>query len=160
MNKLKTWDEIRGIVIQSRNDHKKVVFTNGCFDILHAGHVHYLEEARGLGDLLIVGLNSDSSVRRIKGKSRPINNQEDRAVVLGALCMVDYIVIFEQDNPYELISLIQPDILVKGGDWSPENIIGGDLVISRGGQIKSIPIRTSISTSDIIAKIRCDDDGI
>ncbi len=106
---------------------KKIVFTNGCFDILHAGHVKYLEEARNFGDILVLGLNSDASVRRLKGNSRPINNQEDRAIVLSALEAVDFVVVFEQDTPYELIALVKPDILVKGGDYEGKEVVGSDI---------------------------------
>ena len=110
-----------------RRLNKKIVFTNGCFDILHAGHVKYLEEAKSYGDVLVLGLNSDASVRRLKGESRPINNQEDRAVVLSALEAVDFVVIFDEDTPYELIKLVQPDILVKGGDYEGKEVVGADI---------------------------------
>ncbi|MGD8560876.1 MAG: D-glycero-beta-D-manno-heptose 1-phosphate adenylyltransferase [Desulfarculaceae bacterium] len=132
-----------------------VVFTNGCFDLLHAGHVRYLAQARSLGDLLILGLNSDESVRSLnKGKDRPLVPQEQRAEVVGALAAVDLVVIFEEPTPYELIDQIQPDLLVKGGDWEPERIVGADLVQSRGGQVHSLPLTPGISTTDLIKRIR------
>jgi len=133
--------------------HKKIVFTNGCFDILHAGHVLYLQAAKELGDILIVGLNSDSSVKRLKGDSRPINNEHDRAIVLAGLASVDYVVIFEEDTPYELIKKIQPDVLVKGGDWAVEYIVGHDIVQKKGGMVKSLLFVDGKSTTDIIKKI-------
>ncbi len=130
-----------------------LVFTNGCFDIIHAGHCHYLEEARRLGDILVVGLNSDESVKRIKGKGRPIIPQEQRAKVLSSLQPVDYVVIFNEDTPFELIRSIKPDVLVKGGDWSPENIVGKDFVESYGGKVVTIPFRYDVSTTSIVEKI-------
>ncbi|HOV16482.1 MAG TPA: D-glycero-beta-D-manno-heptose 1-phosphate adenylyltransferase [Candidatus Cloacimonadota bacterium] len=134
--------------------NKKIVFTNGCFDILHAGHVQYLEQAKKLGDILVVGLNSDASVRRLKGENRPINKQEDRALVLAALEFVDYIIIFEEDTPYELIKTVNPDVLVKGGDWKETDIIGADIVQAKGGIVLSLPLRPGLSTSKIIEEIK------
>jgi rfaE bifunctional protein nucleotidyltransferase chain/domain len=151
--KLKSWDEIEKIVHSLHEQHKKIVFTNGCFDILHAGHVAYLCDAFEYGDVLIVGLNSDASIRKLKGNARPINSQHERAYVLGGLSSVDYIVIFEENTPYNLIKLIKPDILVKGGDWLPEKIVGHDIVISYGGSVKSLLYREGFSTSDTIGKI-------
>jgi len=133
---------------------KKIVFTNGCFDIVHAGHVLYLESAKNLGDVLIVGVNSDASVQRLKGDSRPIIPQEERTVVLGALESVDYVVIFDEDTPYELIKQIKPNILVKGGDWAVDEIVGADLVLDYGGTVKSLSFREGISSSEIIQRIR------
>ncbi|MFB3844969.1 MAG: D-glycero-beta-D-manno-heptose 1-phosphate adenylyltransferase [Candidatus Cloacimonadaceae bacterium] len=134
--------------------NKQIVFTNGCFDILHAGHVQYLEQAKKLGDILVVGLNSDASVRRLKGENRPINKQEDRALVLAALGFVDYIIIFEEDTPYELIKIVNPDVLVKGGDWKETDIIGADIVQAKGGIVLSLPLRPGLSTSKIIEEIK------
>ena len=139
--------------ILSRKRNKTIVFTNGCFDILHAGHVKYLAEARKKGDLLVVGLNSDASVRRLKGPCRPVNSQKDRAAVLGALEAVDYIVIFGQDTPLGLIRSLHPDILVKGGDWPKHKIIGAEIVLARGGKVLTIPLVKGRSTSGIIKKI-------
>ena len=135
------------------HEEQVVVFTNGCFDILHAGHVKYLREAASLGEVLVVGLNSDASVKRLKGSSRPVNNQEDRAEILCALGFVDYVVIFDEDTPLELIKIIQPDVLVKGGDYKPENVVGADFVKSRGGELFLIPFVEGKSTTNIIRKI-------
>ncbi len=131
----------------------KVVFTNGCFDIIHAGHVDYLEKAKRLGDVLVVGLNSDSSVRRIKGDKRPIIPEKMRAKVLCGLEPVDYVVIFDEDTPIRLIEAIRPDVLVKGGDWTPDRIIGRELVESYGGRVVTIPVEFDISTTKIVEKI-------
>ncbi|MDP2173072.1 MAG: D-glycero-beta-D-manno-heptose 1-phosphate adenylyltransferase, partial [Candidatus Cloacimonadaceae bacterium] len=133
--KIKTWNQIQSLVAKLRAEKKSIVFSNGCFDLIHAGHVLYLQQAHTLGDVLIIGLNSDAGVRRLKGDSRPIVEQVNRAIVLAALQSVDYVVIFEEDTPYELIKLIQPDVLVKGGDWKTDQIVGADIVISRGGRV-------------------------
>ena len=133
---------------------RKIVFTNGCFDIIHAGHVTYLAQAKALGDILILGLNSDASVKRLKGDNRPINNEQDRALVLAALSSVNYVVIFEEDTPLELIKLVQPDILVKGGDWQPSEIVGSDLVLARGGKVLSLKFVEGLSTTGILQKLR------
>jgi rfaE bifunctional protein nucleotidyltransferase chain/domain len=137
-----------------KREGKTIVFTNGCFDIIHRGHVTYLKEAKNLGDILIIGLNSDDSVRRLKGESRPVNSQDDRAVVLSALRSVDYVVIFNEDTPFDLINAIKPDILVKGGDYSPENIVGADIVTANGGKVVVIPLVPGKSTSLIIEKLK------
>lgn len=137
-----------------RSLSKKIVFTNGCFDIIHAGHVRYLYEAKQLGDVLIVGLNSDASVSLLKGSSRPINTEADRAAVLDALESVDFVVLFSEDTPFDLINAIKPDILVKGGDYKPADIVGADIVSSRGGEIVVIPFLEGRSTSSIIEKIK------
>ena len=131
----------------------EVVFTNGCFDILHPGHVDYLQRARDLGSCLVVGLNSDASVRRLKGALRPVNDEASRALVLAALACVDYVVLFEEDTPYELIKAVRPDILVKGGDWSVDRIVGRDLVEERGGRVLSIPLLEGYSTTAIVDRI-------
>lgn len=133
---------------------RKVVFTNGCFDILHCGHVTCLAHARKLGDLLVVGLNSDTSVRRIKGPDRPVNPQEARALVLAALEMVDHVVIFDEDTPYNLITRVKPDILIKGGDYETADIVGGDYVRARGGQVLTIPLVQGFSTSSILDHLK------
>jgi len=132
----------------------KVVFTNGCFDIIHRGHVEYLEDAKALGDILIIGLNSDESVSGLKGPNRPINNEEDRARVLLGLKSVDRVIIFKEDTPLDLIKLIKPDVLVKGGDWEVEDIAGHEFVLGNGGEVLTIPFRINYSTTDIIKKIR------
>lgn len=139
-----------------REEHKdkKIVFTNGCFDILHVGHIRYMQDASKLGDIFVVGLNSDDSVKRLKGPTRPINCEEDRAELLCALGFVDYVVIFEEDTPYELIKTIQPDVLVKGGDYLPDEVVGKDIVEERGGKLVLIPITEGKSTTNIIKKMK------
>lgn len=132
----------------------KIVFTNGCFDLLHCGHVSYLVKAREMGDLLVVGLNSDDSVRRLKGQNRPINGQDARALVLASLEMVDYVVIFEEDTPYNLIAKVQPDVLVKGGDYEVDKIVGGDIVRQRGGVVTTIPFVEGFSTTSMISDLK------
>jgi rfaE bifunctional protein nucleotidyltransferase chain/domain len=132
---------------------KKIVFTNGCFDILHIGHARYLHEARSLGDHLIVAVNSDRSVRANKGPERPVMKEEERAEMLAALGCVDSVIIFDEDTPLKVIEYLMPDILVKGGDWKPEDIVGSDAVIAAGGEVKSIPFVEGSSTTGIINKI-------
>lgn len=132
---------------------QSIVFTNGCFDLLHVGHVAYLEEAKKLGDRLVVALNSDESVKKLKGTNRPIVNQHDRMKVIAALASVDFVTVFEDDTPYELIKMIMPDVLVKGGDWSVEQIVGSDLVLANGGEVKSLKFIEGSSTTNIEQKI-------
>lgn len=132
---------------------KRVVFTNGCFDLLHPGHTRYLYSARGLGDHLIVGLNSDRSVRAIKGPGRPVLTEEARAEVLSALECVDTVVVFDEDNPLKVIEQLVPDILVKGGDWAEDQIIGADVVRGAGGEVRRIPYISGFSSTDIIERI-------
>lgn len=139
---------------------RKIVFTNGCFDIIHAGHVDYLRKASELGDYFIIGLNSDYSVRKLKGFSRPINSENARKIVLEGIKGVDEVIIFDEDTPYELINAVIPDILVKGGDYTPDNIVGKDIVESNGGQVVVIPFLEGYSTTSIIKKIRSDDNDI
>lgn len=135
--------------------HKqKVVFTNGCFDILHLGHITYLAQARQLGDALVVGLNSDASVRRLKGPSRPVNDQNARAQLLAALECVDYVVFFEEDTPFNVITQVVPDVLVKGGDYSIDNIVGADFVMQNGGKVLTIPFVNGFSTTSIIENLK------
>jgi len=131
---------------------KRIVFTNGCFDILHRGHIYYLSKARELGDVLIIGLNTDASVAQLKGQGRPVNGQQARAEVLGALAFVDYIILFGEDTPLELIRKLKPDVLVKGGDYEPEEIVGYDEVTSLGGKVVTIPILEGYSTTGILGK--------
>jgi rfaE bifunctional protein nucleotidyltransferase chain/domain len=133
--------------------HGDVVFTNGCFDIIHPGHVDYLQRARDLGSCLVVGLNSDASVRRLKGPTRPVNDQESRALVLAALACVDFVVVFDEDTPYELIGKIRPRVLVKGGDWSVDRIVGRDIVEEGGGKVYSIPLLEGYSTTAVVDRI-------
>jgi D-beta-D-heptose 7-phosphate kinase / D-beta-D-heptose 1-phosphate adenosyltransferase len=143
-----------------RREGKRIVFTNGCFDILHTGHASYLERARALGDLLVVGVNDDASVRRLKGEHRPIVHEEDRTALLAALRAVDIVSLFWEDTPLELIEIVQPDVLVKGGDYDPEAtdgthyIVGSDVVRSRGGEVHVIEFVEGRSTSGIIDRIR------
>jgi D-beta-D-heptose 7-phosphate kinase/D-beta-D-heptose 1-phosphate adenosyltransferase len=136
-----------------RKKNKKIVFTNGCFDVLHVGHIHILRESSELGDYLIVGLNSDASVKRIKGDSRPINNQEDRAEILRSLKFVDEVIIFDEDTPENLIKNLNPQILTKGGDYEKNSIVGADYVQSIGGEVRIIPSLPNKSSSSIIQKI-------
>jgi len=136
-----------------KSQSKKIVFTNGCFDIIHAGHVKYLNIAKSYGDILVVGLNSDDSIKRIKGGKRPIVPQEQRAYVLSQLKPVDMVVIFDEDTPYNLIKAIKPDILIKGADWKIENIVGADIVLSQGGSVNTVKFDYDTSTSKIIQKI-------
>lgn len=137
-----------------KDENRKLVFTNGCFDILHRGHIEYLNQAKSLGDYLIIGLNSDSSVKRIKGDSRPVNNENDRAFVLDNLKMIDGVIIFSEDTPYNLIKEILPDYLVKGGDWTVDKIVGSDVVINAGGKVISLKFVDNYSTTGTINKLR------
>lgn len=137
-----------------RKVQKKIVFTNGCFDLLHIGHVRYLKEASRLGDVLIVGINTDASVKRLKGPTRPVQNQDDRAEILASLKCVTHTILFDQDTPLELIKLVQPDVLVKGGDWPIEKIVGHDVVLARGGVVKSLNFVEGRSTTNIITKAK------
>ena len=152
-NKIISRLQIVGLISDLKKKRQKIVFTNGCFDLLHVGHVRYLQEARTLGDCLIVGLNSDQSMRQIKDPARPLISEEQRAEVLAALTCVDYIVLFDEVDPFQLIEEIRPDVLVKGADWSLDNIIGADLVSSYGGEVRRVELVPSISTSEIINRI-------
>jgi len=144
---------LRNILEGVRQKGKRIVFTNGCFDLLHVGHVKYLQAARKLGDLLVLGLNSDKSIRRLKGSGRPLIKQEERAHILAALDCIDYVVVFDEDTPLELISALHPDILVKGGDYTPEGVVGRELVESYGGRVELIKFVDGKSTTNIINKI-------
>lgn len=135
---------------------QKIVFTNGCFDIVHRGHIDYLSRAASLGDKLVIGLNTDASIKRIKGDSRPIQDQESRAMLLAALCFVDAVIFFDEDTPYNLINELQPDVLVKGADYKKENIVGYDIVIQNGGSVQTLNFIEGYSTSHLIAKIKQD----
>jgi len=149
MGKVLTWAEAGETVGKLRKGGSKIVFTNGCFDIIHIGHVRYLREAKALGDVMFIGLNSDQSVSAIK-PGRPVNNQEQRAEVLASLEMVDYVVIFDETTPYELIKLVQPDVLVKGGDWKKEEIVGNDIA----KETFSLPYIEGVSTTEIISRMK------
>ncbi|GAB1403590.1 MAG: D-glycero-beta-D-manno-heptose 1-phosphate adenylyltransferase [Lentimicrobiaceae bacterium] len=133
---------------------KRIVFTNGCFDLIHPGHIDYLAKAADLGDILIIGLNTDASTRKLKGKGRPINDEQSRAVILASLFFVDAVVLFDDETPYELIKHIQPDILVKGADYKPHEIVGYDIVAAKGGQVQTIAFLPGYSTSIIEKRIR------
>jgi D-beta-D-heptose 7-phosphate kinase/D-beta-D-heptose 1-phosphate adenosyltransferase len=149
LGKIVSWDTLKEVVASAQSQGKKIVFTNGCFDIIHRGHIEYLRQAKALGDILIIGLNSDSSVSRIKPQ-RPINPQDHRAEVLSSLDMVDYVTLFDEDTPYELIKFLKPDILVKGGDWKKEDIVGSDIA----KETQSLPYIKGLSTSEIIERIK------
>ena len=149
----KNWIDANKQVDKWKLTGLKVVFTNGCFDILHRGHVEYLTDAKACGDKLVTALNSDSSAHGLKGNSRPIQNQDDRAAILDALASVDLVVIFNEETPAEIVKMLIPDVLVKGGDYTPETIVGADTVTGNGGEVKIIPFRSGQSTSIIIEKI-------
>ncbi len=135
-----------------RFQDRKIVFTNGCFDLIHKGHIHNLATARALGDKLIVGLNSDASVKRLKGESRPLQSENDRALILAAMVFVDAVVIFEEDTPFNLIQLVQPDVLAKGGDYQKHEVVGADIVEAKGGEVVLIPFVKGHSTTQILQK--------
>jgi rfaE bifunctional protein nucleotidyltransferase chain/domain len=153
IEKIKTIQELQPLLEILRATGKKIVFTNGCFDILHTGHTRYLAIARSFGDILVVAVNSDPSVRTIKGEKRPINAQAERAETLAALGSVDYVTIFDEPDPYRVISALKPDVLVKGGDWPIEKIIGRNVVEARGGKVVNVPYLDGASTTGIIDKI-------
>ncbi len=153
MNSIKSLDEIIALRESFRREKKKVVFTNGVFDLVHAGHVDYLIKSKEMGDVLIVGLNSDVSVRRIKGEKRPIVPESQRAFVLSNIKPVDYVVIFDEDTPEKLIEKIVPDILIKGADWEIDNIVGKDIVLNNGGEVKTITFVNDQSTTNIVRTI-------
>ena len=155
--KLKSLEEIKAIVVEARTNGKKVAFTNGCFDLLHRGHVHVLRAARACADLLIVGINSDQSVKQLKGPKRPVLPESDRCELLGAMEMVDFVILFTEPDPYNLISAIRPDVLVKGGDWNTEKIIGADMVEEAGGRVVVVPYMKGFSTTEIIERIKNSD---
>ena len=149
-------DELQLMVAESRDRNERVIMTNGCFDVLHAGHVAYLEEAKSLGDRLIVAVNDDDSVRRLKGESRPINGLEDRLLVLAGLAAVDWVVAFSEDTPARLIAEVLPDVLVKGGDYKPDEIAGAKNVLQNGGEVRVLAFRKGQSSSRIIDKLGID----
>lgn len=152
--KIKNRQELSSHLEELRRSKKKIVFTNGCFDILHPGHVDYLSQARDLGDFLILGLNTDNSVKRLnKAPNRPINNEQTRAMVLAGLSSIDAIVLFDEETPYELIKLIKPDVLVKGDDYMVEKIVGYDVVKAQGGEVVTVPFLEGYSTTKLIQKI-------
>lgn len=152
--KLKSLEELAAIAARARAAGTIVVFTNGCFDLLHRGHVHLLRRAKALGDLLIVGLNSDRSVAGLKGPARPILPETDRIELIAAMEMVDYVVLFDEPDPFRVIEAILPNVLVKGGDWSAERIVGADIVAAHGGHVEVVPYLSGFSTTELIERIR------
>lgn len=154
LEKIKTIDDVKRDIGQLKAQGKRIVFTNGCFDILHPGHTRYLCEAREAGDFLVVGLNSDQSVRAIKGKGRPINPQEFRAEVLAALECVNAVIIFDEEDPLNVIQTLLPHVLIKGADWPEDQIIGGDVVKAVGGEVRRIPLVSGYSTTKILQRIK------
>ena len=153
MDKIVSFSEIKSLSRQYKTAKKTIVFTNGCFDIIHAGHVKYLTLAASLGDILVLGLNSDRSVKRIKGEKRPVIGQEHRSLVVAALACIDHVVLFDEPDPKCLIEIICPDVLVKGADWTEDQIIGADFVKKNGGRIETVPLEPDISTTKIIDRI-------
>ena len=147
-------DELKTLVDENKKSGKRIVFTNGCFDLLHRGHLHLLREAKKYGEILIVAVNSDSSVRKIKGPNRPIFSEEERMDLIAALEMVNYVMLFADGDPYNVIKKLKPDILVKGGDWSQGEVVGRDIVEGSGGKLAIIPLLQGYSTTNIIERIR------
>lgn len=159
-DKLKTRAELSKVLADRRKKGQRIVFTNGCFDLLHIGHTRYLQAARELGDVLVVGVNSDGSVRaQKKGTGRPIVPEAQRAEVLAALGSVDYVVLFDEPDPGRLIAELQPDVLVKGGDWAPDRIVGREVVEARGGTVRTIPLVPGVSTTDLVNRIKSTKDA-
>lgn len=152
--KIRALGELKAIVAKAKTEGKKIVFTNGCFDLLHRGHVHLLREAKKLGDLLIVALNRDDSVKAIKGPDRPILPEADRAELIAAMEMVDYVILFSEADPRRLIEELEPDVLVKGGDWAKNAVVGADVVEGAGGTVAVIPYLGGYSTTEIVERMR------
>lgn len=153
MGKVCSWEELETNLAPLRGN-KKIVFTNGCFDLLHVGHVRYLQEAKSLGDILVVALNTDESVKKIKGPSRPVQNESDRAEILAALGCVDFTTLFSEETPAQIIRIVKPDVLVKGGDWKVDQIVGSDFVQSIGGKVYSLNFVDGKSTTNLIHKAK------
>ncbi len=151
--KIKTWEAAERVVAQWQVSGETVVFTNGCFDLLHYGHIHYLAQARDLGSRLVVGVNSDQSVARLKGPDRPVKDEQTRMHILAALASVDVVVRFDEETPLSLIECLKPDFLVKGGDWTVGQIVGADFVLGRGGKVLSLPFVEGFSTTNYVEKI-------
>lgn len=151
--KIKNPRELKKIISRLKAKGKKIIFTNGCFDLLHYGHIKYLEDAKRKGDILVLAVNRDASVRRIKGNGRPIVNEKDRVRIVAALESVDYVVLFKEDTPLKIIKLLKPDILVKGADWNRNNIVGRDFVLSYGGRVSTVKLVKGRSTTNLIRKI-------
>lgn len=154
LDKIVGREKLAAIATRARGSGRRVVFTNGCFDLVHVGHVRYLAAARDAGDLLIIGVNDDASVRRLKGPSRPLVPEAARVEVLAALAAVDYVTLFGEDTPYDLISAVQPDVLVKGSDWAADDVVGRDIVEARGGRVLLIPVVAGFSTTSLLERLR------
>lgn len=146
--------EIKELVKKLKRDGKKIVFTNGCFDLIHKGHIYLIKESRKLGDVLVIGLNSDLSVKKLKGEKRPVLKEQDRSFIINHIKGVDYVVLFDEETPEKLIMEIEPDVLVKGGDYKEEEIVGAEFVKKKGGEVVVIPYLEGFSTSEIIKKIK------
>lgn len=153
-DKIKTVNTLKDILSRLKKQKKSIVFTNGCFDILHVGHVTYLENAKREGDILVVAVNSDDSLRRLKGEGRPIVNQDDRMKILAALESVDFVISFEEDDPASMVKRLNPDVIVKGSDWKEDEVIGGEYVKKMGGKVVTIPLCEGYSTTSLIEKIK------
>ncbi len=154
VNKVHTWDSLSEQVKKWHEAGEKIVFSNGCFDLIHRGHIDYLAKAADMGTKLVLGLNTDASVSKLKGPHRPIQDEQSRQFILSALAFVDAVTLFDEETPYELIKLVQPDVLVKGSDYKPENIVGYDVVMAKGGEVKTIDYIDGYSTSGIEKKIK------
>lgn len=152
-HKIRSLEDLRAARAAHRESGARIVFTNGCFDLLHVGHIRYLQQARRMGDILVVGINSDASIRRLKGPSRPVQPAKDRAEILAALGCVDFVVVFEEDTPISVIEALEPDVLVKGADWPVDRIVGREVVEASGGRVATIPYVEGISTSGLIERI-------
>ena len=152
--KIKNLSELKNIISKLKKEGKKIVFTNGCFDILHIGHIRCLKEAKKHGDILVVGVNSDSSVRRLKGENRPYIEEKERAEIISSLEMVDYVIIFDEDTPLKIIKELKPDVIVKGGDYKEKDVVGGDFVKRYGGKVVIAPLVKGRSTSLLVEKIK------
>ncbi|MDX5404315.1 MAG: D-glycero-beta-D-manno-heptose 1-phosphate adenylyltransferase [Bacteroidota bacterium] len=153
-NKIQPREALASIIASWRLTGQRIVFTNGCFDILHYGHISYLARARDLGDRLILGLNSDSSVSKLKGPERPVNKEHARAMMLASLHVVDAITVFDEDTPLELLRLFKPDVLVKGGDYTVDTVVGADLILNNGGKVELLPFEEGFSTTSLIQKMK------
>ena len=153
LSKIVTMDKLPEILPTWQKENKKIVFTNGCFDIIHRGHVDYLAKAASMGDVMVLGLNTDASVQRLKGPSRPIQDEMSRAMTLAGMFFIDLVVFFDEDTPYELIKKVQPDILVKGSDYKPEDIVGYDIIQAKQGEVKTLDFVDGYSTTNVINKI-------
>lgn len=151
--KILDWINAKRQVDSWKANGEKIVFTNGCFDLIHYGHIHYLAEAKSLGSKLVIGLNDDQSVSRLKGSNRPVKDQFNRQYMLASFLFVDAVILFSQDTPKELIQLLMPDVLVKGGDWQPKDIVGSDIVQAAGGEVRSLPFVKGHSTTSLVNKI-------